>query len=97
MLLLPNINLTQIKPPHTHTTADPTSKFRELLIEAKESGLTWDGIFSNFTPAPETTAAISQKDFAVGLRKLSSDTSCTLTPVRMSGRNVWPHIWIILH
>ncbi|GAB5035879.1 Hypothetical protein NocV09_03100150 [Nannochloropsis oceanica] len=59
--------------------SDPNNKFRELLIKAKESGLTWDDTFSHFTSAPETTAAISQKDFAAGLQKLSSNTSCDVT------------------
>lgn len=67
---------------HKPYTVDPLGKFRDVLIQAKESGLAWEGIFSTFTPAPEGTATISQKDFAAGLRKLSLDTS-TLTPVRL--------------
>jgi len=93
--LAPQTLFTQCPIPHTRTTtADPTSKLRELLIEAKESGLTWEGIFSNFTPTPETIAAISQKDFAAGLQKLSSDTSCTLTSVRMSRKIDKLYAWI---
>jgi len=91
----PNFIYPMPHPTHTRTTtADPTSKLRKLLIEAKESGLTWEGIFSNFIPMPETTAAISQKDFAAGLQKLSSDTSCTLTSVRMSRKIDKLYVWI---
>lgn len=71
--------------PRTPIAADPNNKFRELLIKAKESGLTWDDTFSHFTSAPETTAAISQKDFAAGLQKLSSNTSCDVTQVGIKG------------
>lgn len=67
---------------HTPHAADPLSKFRDVLIQAKESGLAWEGIFSIFTSTPEGTATISLKDFAAGLQKLSLDTS-TLTPVRL--------------
>lgn len=53
--------------------AAPEVKLREVLIHAKESGMTWERIFSFFSTNPDSTVAISKKDFAMGLQKLSSN------------------------
>jgi hypothetical protein len=56
-----------------HVPADAETKLQQVLISAKECGLSMEKIFSFFSPSSET-ADIAEEDFAAGLQRLNSDT-----------------------